>query len=213
MRHLHDSKFHRGFQRLLQSHDYSQELGCSVWDFAVELSDLTSLGLSRNDVRWLLGRGLIEQGTEVVPSKGCRRSFERKQDWTFGERTCFVLTSIGVAQVMALLDSTVDSLPSAEADAQRLTPKWDPCRRTLYFLENVVKQFRVPAPNQELILTVFEEEDWPYRVDDPLPCVDSIFPKRRLHDTINALNRKHQTTVLRFFGDGRGEGICWEPAS
>jgi len=36
------------------------------------------------------------------------------------------------------------------------------------------------------------------------------FPRRRLHDTIKSLNRNQTKDVLRFKGDGTGEGILWE---
>jgi hypothetical protein len=41
----------------------------------------------------------------------------------------------------------------------------------------------------------------------PSPDVE---PKRRLHDTINSLNRNQKNQLLRFFGDGSGTGIRWE---
>jgi hypothetical protein len=34
--------------------------------------------------------------------------------------------------------------------------------------------------------------------------------KRRLHDTINSLNRNQKQNLLRFTGDGSGQGIRWE---
>jgi hypothetical protein len=73
-----------------------------------------------------------------------------------------------------------------------------------------VKQFKVPAPNQEIILAAFEEENWTARIDDPLVPHPAIDSKRRLHDTINSLNRNQKNPLLRFLGDGNGEGICWE---
>ena len=39
-----------------------------------------------------------------------------------------------------------------------------------------VKQYRVPSPNQEAVLTVFQEEGWPPRIDDPLSPVPDGFP-------------------------------------
>lgn len=56
----------------------------------------------------------------------------------------------------------------------------------------------------------FEEEGWPPRIDDPLPPLAQLDPRRRLHDTIKALNRKQKRALLRFMGDGSGEGIRWE---
>ena len=59
-------------------------------------------------------------------------------------------------------------------------------------------------------LAVFEEEQWPSRIDDPLPQQNGQDPKRRLHDTINSLNRKQKNGLIRFSGDGRGAGVRWK---
>lgn len=48
------------------------------------------------------------------------------------------------------------------------------------------------------------------RIDDPLPPVFDIEPKRRLHDTIKSLNRHQKNRLIRFKGDGTGQGIRWE---
>jgi hypothetical protein len=76
--------------------------------------------------------------------------------------------------------------------------------------EVVVKQFKVPAANQERILAAFEEDGWPIRIDDPLPPAVEQDPKRRLHDTINSLNRNQKRPLIRFIGDGSGQGIRWQ---
>jgi hypothetical protein len=55
-----------------------------------------------------------------------------------------------------------------------------------------------------------EEEGWPPRIDDPLPMVAELDAKQRLHDTIKNLNRHQHRRCLRFFGDGTGQGVCWE---
>jgi hypothetical protein len=59
-------------------------------------------------------------------------------------------------------------------------------------------------------LSAFQEDGWPHRIDDPLPPLDDIEPKCRLHDSIKRLNRHHKDRVIRFRGDGTGEGVCWE---
>ena len=74
----------------------------------------------------------------------------------------------------------------------------------------MVKCFRVPAPNQEMVLTAFEEEGWPYRVYDPLPPEEGKDAKQRLHETIKALNGHRLARIIRFHGDGTGEGVFWE---
>src|SRR5262245_29734076 len=89
-------------------------------------------------------------------------------------------------------------------------PHWDRHRRALWFGEILVKRFRVPADNQELILVAFEEQGWPGRIDDPLPRNGIADPSERLHGAIKRLNGCQAQQVLRFSADGRGKGIVWE---
>ena len=88
-------------------------------------------------------------------------------------------------------------------------PRFDVEHRELWFGPHLVKRFRRPAANQELILTAFEEEAWSARIDDPLPVKPGRDSKQCLHDAINHLNRNQVNPVLRFAGDGRGKGIYW----
>ncbi len=90
-----------------------------------------------------------------------------------------------------------------------LVPVWDRDRQELRLGKTIIKQFKVPAPNQELVLASFQEDAWPVRIDDPLPPNVEIDPKRRLHDTINSLNRNQKQNLIRFMGDGRGQGVRW----
>jgi len=92
-------------------------------------------------------------------------------------------------------------------------PIWDRERQELRLGGILVKQFKVPAPNQEIILSTFQDDGWPPRIDDPLPPQHNQDSKRRLHDTINALNRNQKQSLLRFLGDGSGEGIRWQAIS
>jgi hypothetical protein len=95
-------------------------------------------------------------------------------------------------------------------EPERSEVVWDAKRRELRVGTQLIKRFRVPAPNQELILSAFEEEGWPSRIDDPLSQAPGIYPKQRLHAAINSLNRNQKIALLRFRGDGNGSGICWE---
>ena len=85
-------------------------------------------------------------------------------------------------------------------------------RRELIVGGQVVKRFRQPASNQEAVLAAFEEEGWPHRVYDPLPLKEDLDAKQRLHETIKSLNGHRRARIMRFFGDGTGEGVCWELA-
>lgn len=87
-------------------------------------------------------------------------------------------------------------------------PQFNPDLRTLFFGGHIIKQFKQAASNQLQILTAFEEERWPLRIDDPLTGAGE--QRERLNDTLRDLNRNHQTAgLLRFVGDGTGEGIIW----
>lgn len=85
-------------------------------------------------------------------------------------------------------------------------PCWECRNGVLTFAGFVVKRFRHPARNQELLLDAFEELGWPERMDDPLPPLVS---GSRLQETVKQLNRYQQTPLLRFGMDGTGQGVCW----
>jgi hypothetical protein len=94
--------------------------------------------------------------------------------------------------------------------ASRPNPTWDPDLRELRVGELVIKRFRQPARNQVTVLASFQELLWPCRIDDPLTGNSGVEPKRRLRDTVFALNRNHVTAqVLVFEADGTGTGIIW----
>lgn len=89
-------------------------------------------------------------------------------------------------------------------------PYWDASRRELRFDGRCVKRLRRPAPNQVLVLAVFQEEGWPPQIHDPLPPDQRVNSRVRLRDTIASLNQGQTPLVIRFSGDGTGEGVRWE---
>jgi hypothetical protein len=218
---------------LLEAYDLAREVGAGVWDFAVEIKELRRVGVTNSRLRWLACHGIIEHSFEKKPSEGGTRVFQQAGRLTFSDKTCFTLTKAGADLARKLLGREWDTpedgsvavesdpagttepvVPSAEANG--LVPKWDYERQELRLGARVVKQFKVPAPNQEQILAAFEEEGWPVRIYDPLPPNrdnPEQDPKRRLHDTIGSLNRHQKNRLIRFVGDGSGEGIRWELAS
>jgi hypothetical protein len=86
-------------------------------------------------------------------------------------------------------------------------PIWDESRRELRVGELVVKRFRQPAADQEIVLAAFEEEHWPPRIDDPLPPKAGQDSVRRLQNTVTNLNRAHRKHLIRFGGGGDGRSI------
>ena len=214
---------------LAEAYDYATSLNENVWQFALELPNLCLAGVSINDLRWLACNNYIEQGEELEPDSRGRRVFRSYQGLGFTQSSCFVLTQAGIEFAGQVQNSDADMqrritntgdlarlhLASAPEDGETIEdatlPHWDQDRRELRHMGTVVKQFRKPSPNQVMVLQAFEEEGWPTRVDDPLPPVSELDPKRRLHDTIKSLNRHQKAKTIRFLGDGQGEGIIWEP--
>jgi hypothetical protein len=203
---------------LLEAYDYAQQLERSVWDFAVEIDTLQAAGLSNSDLRWLQCKGYVEHAAEITLHGQDTRAFRQTGNLTFTNRTCFVLSEPGFLFAQHVLETRQD-LPGptkggaaqpAHQVVRPLVPKWDKERQELRLGTLIVKQFKVPAPNQEMILAAFEEEGWPPRVDDPLPPQPDQDTKRRLHDTIVTLNRHQRHLLIRFLGDGSGQGVRWE---
>jgi hypothetical protein len=99
----------------------------------------------------------------------------------------------------------------ANTDSSPELPHWDRQARVLRLGDQVVKRFRQSPSNQEAVLSAFEEEGWPPRIDDPLPSRQGQDSVRRLNLTIWRLNKHQRNHLLRFFSDDTGAGICWEP--
>ena len=205
---------------LLDSFRYSRAASRGVWDFAVEIERLRSTGTTNSDLRYLVSVGYAEHAVEVTNSKSRNRVFRKLQNLAFSDSTCFVLTESGeLFAQKACLSEANPSSQTIKANGDQVVhldthhtslPSWHRDRRELRLGHLVVKQFKVPAPNQETILAAFEEEGWPFRIDDPLPPHADQDSKRRLHDTINKLNRHQKLSLVHFRGDGTGRGICWE---
>jgi hypothetical protein len=200
---------------LLQACDYAHELGQSAWDLAVEIDVLRGAKLTHSDLRWLAAKGYVAHGVEISSPDDSARRFRHTTLLRPESGTCFILTEAGAALARESIRITIaqhargqSSRSHGSFDAASL--KWDQQRRQLRVGSEIVKEFKLPSPNQETVLMAFEEESWPPRIDDPLPPVPEIDSRRRLHDTIKALNRKQKRALVRFMGDGTGEGIRWE---
>ncbi len=210
-----------GLTLLKRAHDYALDLGTTVWDFAVEIQALQQAGLDHNDLRWLARRRYIEWGCETVnPTEGRRFLHDDLLDFT--RQTCFVLTSLGTDMCQYVFPSPsgangsnmgVDGQCHGEmlpSNGSPTCPKWDSDRHELRVGRYLVKQYKLNSPNQESILTAFEEEGWPPRIHDPLIPQPEAAPKERLRNTIKSLNRKQVHRLIRFMGDGTGEAVRWE---
>jgi hypothetical protein len=222
----------QAIDRLLSARRYAEGTDRNIWEFALTIAELRRDGVTESDLRWLVCRGFIEHANEVATTSG-ERTFDRNVNLRFCKRTAFVITDAGVVFSDELLDgygiNELDSGvgvrfiegapelagPRLVEDRRKnfntnLRPNWDRDRRELRLGGELVKVFKLPSPMQEAILAAFEEEGWPPRIDDPLPVHPELMPKRRLHDTVKSLNRNQKNSLIRFMGDGTGEGIRWE---
>jgi hypothetical protein len=95
------------------------------------------------------------------------------------------------------------------ARTESQVPRWDKAQRILYFGNEIVKRFRVPAGNQEAILDAFERLGWPAVIDNPLPSEPGMSRKYRRHFTIGRLNGRRVNKRLEFFGNGDVKKIGW----
>jgi hypothetical protein len=204
----------------VEAYLYAHELNRSVWDFAVEIGVLRQVGCTNSEFRWLVCKGYVDHAPENTLTGEETRSFRHGRQTpglTFGRRTGFVLTDAGFEFAIAALGAAGTESPPqhsghtcGEAQGTGLLPEWDPMRQELRVGGLVIKQFKVPAANQERVLAAFQEDGWPPQIDDPLPPISDQDPKRRLHDTINSLNRNQKHRLVRFEGDGTGQGIRWQ---
>gem|GEM_PF-956316 len=215
-------------RELLAAHHYSLQVGRDVWDFAVTVHELRFSGLTESDLRWLVCEELVQHACEVTRIGDHNRQFQTTHPLVFTAHDCFILTDRGCDYARSILahepaprrvaapsPTTQDEEQPAEASRNGLVdapsrPRWEPDRHELRLGSVLVKQFKWPAMNQETILAAFQEEDWPVRIDDPLPPQPDQDSKRRLSDTIKCLNRKQKNPLLHFRGDGTGEGVIWE---
>lgn len=107
-----------------------------------------------------------------------------------------------------MIGQTLDQVRTRSGNDQ-VKPCWDAERRELRWGKRVCKTYRQPAKNQETILTVFQELDWPSRIDDPLPGVGKDADRRqRLADAVKGLSPKNSPLVFEL--DGTGEGVLWK---
>lgn len=217
---LSSHQFREALELLLQANNYATCINVDLWEFAVDILQFRRLGLSENDIRLLVRMRLVDHALETLPTDKGMRQFKSATCSCFTEQTCFILTPLGV---LAAKDSNssqgeassaniprVDSVRCTRSD-NALVPEWDAECRVLSWEGKIVKQFKWLAANQELVLNAFQEECWPKRILDPLSPQPSQVMKRRLSDTIKCLNRSQINPLIRFRGDGTGEGVFWEP--
>ena len=199
------------FVRLYRAHQFAMECNRSPWQFAIEIQQLQRTGITSEEVRWLIGKNLVDHAEEISAPGDKQRTFQSPGGFTLTDRTCLILTEFGVHAAQLTIESIQSQpVPPSDPYVDTLKPRWDTVRHELRLGNVLVKKFKWRAANQEAILNAFEEDGWPAHIDDPLTQTAQVNPKRRLSDAIKCLNRKQQNALIRFCGDGTGEGVLWE---
>lgn len=229
-----------GMQLLRDAWECASEIEQDPWQLAIEIDSLHRAGLTNTDLRWLLSRELTQHAAEITRRTDARRRFAKLRSLALADNHCFVLTGAGYRfadvhrepaehGVDAMIDSSNDSPPgdansdataehpagqvAAEQSRSSNVPTWDGDLHEMWFGGRMIKRFVRPAPAQELILSVFQEEGWPSGIDDPLPAKSCQDPKRRLHYTVQNLNRGQKPQRLHFFINGNGQIVRWQPVT
>jgi len=209
----------RALALLLDAAKYAARTKSSRWEFAVEIGELQNLDVSKSDLRYLLQLRLVASAEEITFPGHAGRTFRINSNLSFSNRTCFALTPRGLAvaighNLSAKRIKNRGVAPSGQiARSAQALPHWDAKRCVLCIGNQVVKHFKANAANQTVILTAFHEEGWPSRIDDPLSPSPETDSKRRLNDAIKSLNRNQANNLIRFRGDGTGQGVVWEPVT
>lgn len=214
---------------LLSAFHYAHETDIDPWQFAVEIGELQGKGASLADLRWLVLAGLAEHRCEITVAGDKLRSFRTLTPTDFPRSTVLMLTQPGAARLTEILPRdrkrsrprpNCRTSQAERMDAESVLeltdspkPNWDQRRRELRYGNQLIKHFRVPAPNQETILQAFQEEGWPTCIDDPLPPQKGVTTKGRLQATIKSLNHGHQAKLIKFHGNGNGIQVYWETVS
>jgi hypothetical protein len=201
---------------LLEAYDFADELRRSTWDFAVDLGALRSLGVVDNLIRYLCCRGYLDHAAEKIPGGKRGRSFRRTGALSLTAKTCVVLTREGAAFARDFLSNhrvrnqhcpRPDPHPNGFAEP---VPKYDEAGQRLLVGALIVRQYRLPTSNQQLILQAFQESGWERELRDPLSPHPRVYVKERLRTTVANINRSLVHPAIHFSCNGTGHGVRWK---
>jgi hypothetical protein len=206
-------------RRLLEAFNSAQQYKEDAWLFAVQLGEFQAEHISATVLRALVVEGLVRHGEDRTTRRSGPRVVVPLSHLKVSEDSCFILTESGVAiarevivQGKAVLQGGLE--PTSVEGPKSILPSFVICQedghRELRVGDHVVKRFRRAAPNQEMILARFEKENWQHRIQSPFGLTPGKNPKRRVHYSVDRLNRGQIERLLRFHGDGSGHAICWE---
>jgi hypothetical protein len=123
---------------------------------------------------------------------------------------CFLEQDVFTATCAAINLLFNEQIPPEGEDSK---PRWDEKNRQLWWRGVVIRVYkRHPAHAQIDIIEAFEKAGWPLTLSES-PFGTSKRSWKKLRDTLHNLNAGLPRGTIRFTGDGRGEGVCWGPAT
>ncbi len=195
-------------QLLLNIHRRFQSTRRRPWHFALDLRELEAAGLTHDDLRELIARGLLAHQVEE-PGRGDRRTFVRPSGSTLSPRSHFLLTAAGVrwAEQLLAADAARTAATPAEGES-RPRPVWDSDRGLLFYTGRLVLELSAQASVRKLILDAFQEDGWGPRIDNPVkPRSSGDDTGKRLRDALSGLNHSQLWPALWF--EAHGDGARW----
>lgn len=211
------SDWSRGYQEMRVARRKAQDQGMDSSQSPLPFSHLQEEGVRDLFLVLMLYHGHVEQFRPAAKLDNGRLLLEPTKSLRLLSGSFFTLTEAGEAfanTLLAVSRTPVDAnaLRATWEDycPPRLAPHFERESRVLRWGCQVLKRFRQPSANQELILLAAEELKWPEWFDDPLPRRPGTNPKVRLHNTIKDLNRRQTPHLVHFKGDGTGTRLGWE---
>jgi hypothetical protein len=208
--------FALGYIHLLGARCRALDEGLPPAAAAVPLEAFLCSGLGLEHLLWMLYQKHADHYQAVPDDDGCPR-LQLVQTLLLGPDSALAVTDLGWQFggdfLGDLCERNARGKPAPTCDAValgRLVPRYERHDRLFCWGGYVLKQFRQPATNQVLVLLTAEELHWPRWFDDPLWRRPATNSKKRLHDTLQDLNRRQQAQLIHFKGDGSGNRIGWD---
>jgi hypothetical protein len=120
------------------------------------------------------------------------------------------VATVQVAQALDLVsDGDARWLLGYQPPRPRVVPQWNAERGELTYPGQVVRRVRLlkSPSNVQMLLDVFQEEDWPDAIDNPLSGPSAC---DQLSEAVRQLNEG--LTSIRFRSIKDGERCCWSPS-
>jgi hypothetical protein len=169
------------------------------WDFALANNEIHKTGVTDGQLELLLAAHVLERRTNLLPAVPNGHA-PCEPDVHLQEDTAWLVLSPAGAQLVA----------QTRQSGGKLVPRWDPFHCELWLGGRLVKQFHRAARNQEYVLTSFQEEGWPERLEIALPDCKLAQLAYRLRETVKSLNHGQTPHGVGFHACADGKSVRWQ---